>query len=383
MSPRGSLAALRFARGWMAPSGPGAPAGLAEAVVSSALPGVAGEVRALRVAPRGAEPHPGWVVLHGVTVLGLEHPSLLRFARALAASGSHVLVPEIPAWTRLELAPAEAQRLVCAAVKALAADPRTTPGGVGVAGFSFGGPQALAAAADADVAPHLRKVLAWGSYARFRSALAFSFSGELAPEASWAPGASEAEGKPTRPDPYARWVAGANLLPLVSGYGSLDATAAALRELSRLWGESAIDAYSPDSDPVRNELRAGLSARERGIFDIFAPPAGRLPDPAAAAEICDALDRAAALHHPLLDPVPALERIHVPVHLLHGREDVLIPWTETPRLEALIRPRAPAVHATITGLFSHSAGDTGLSRGAQLVEGGRLFQAVRKVLAFR
>jgi len=355
----------------MAPPGPGGPPGLVEAVLPVALPGVEGEVRALRVAPRGGGPHPGWVVLHGITVLGLEHPSLLRFARSLAAAGNHVLVPEIRPWTRLDLAPAEAQRLLCAAVEALAADPRTAPGGVGVAGFSFGGPQALAAAGDPGAAPHLRKVLAWGSYARFRSALAYAFAGDPAP------------GGIARPDPYARWVAGANLLPLVTGYGSLDATAGALRELSRLWGASAIDAYSPDSDPVRTGFRQGLPPREREIFDIFAPPAGQLPEPGAAGEICDALDRAASGHHPLLDPVPSLRRIHVPVHLVHGREDVLIPWTETTRLEALVRPRAPAVHATVTGLFSHSEGETGLTRRAQVVEGGRLFQAVRKVLAFR
>ncbi|TVP42284.1 MAG: hypothetical protein EA350_16700 [Gemmatimonadales bacterium] len=356
------------------------PAGLVEGVETVRLPGVDGEVRALRVAPRGGAPHPGWVLLHGITVLGLEHPSLLRFARALAGAGNHVLVPEIRAWTRLELSPAQAQRVVCGSLEFLATDPRITPGGVGVAGFSFGGPQALAAAGDPAGGPHLRKVLAWGSYARFRSALGFSFSGELQPTHGSDRGAPLTT---IHPDPYARWIAGANLLPLVQGFGSLDATASALRTLSRLWGKSAIDAYSSDSDPVRIQLREGLPPGERELFDVFAPPAGRIPDPAAGAEMCELLARTASRHHPLLDPVPSLPPLGVPVHLVHGRQDVLIPWTETTRLEALIRPRAPKVHATVTGLFAHSAGETGLSRRAQLVEGGRLFQAVRKVLAFR
>src|SRR5690606_28412635 len=51
-------------------------------------------------------PHPAWVVLHGLTYRGRYHPSLERLARALAASGALVFVPEIPEWRRLRVAPA-------------------------------------------------------------------------------------------------------------------------------------------------------------------------------------------------------------------------------------------------------------------------------------
>src|SRR5688500_20209756 len=46
----------------------------------------------------------GWVVLHGLTAVGREHPSLDRFARALAATDTLVMVPDIPEWRHLRIA---------------------------------------------------------------------------------------------------------------------------------------------------------------------------------------------------------------------------------------------------------------------------------------
>jgi len=370
--PLPALAALRFGRGWATLAGPVPPPWLEETVAPLSLPGEAAPVRVLRVAPRRGAPHPGWVVLHGLTVRGLAHPSLLRFARALAASGAHVLVPEIEPWTRLELAPEQARRILAGGVEALAMDPRVRAGGVGVAGFSFGGPQALAMAADPGLAPFLRTVLAWGSYARFGTALDFAFSGEHV----------HAGGREQlRPDPYARWIAGANLLPLSRGLGSPAATASALEEMARRWGEETIDAWGSDADRLRAELRTGLPRGERDLFDLFVPAAGVTPDPRGVAEVIRELEATAAAHLPLLDPVPGLGRIHVPVHLLHGRRDVLIPWSETRRLEELLRPRAAEVHATITDLFAHSDQGGEPRRGGRLAEGVNLFRATRRLLA--
>ena len=57
---------------------------------------------------------------------------------------------------------------------------------------------------------------------------------------------------------------------------------------------------------------------------------------------------------PLL-AVPDRVDVEVPVFLLHGRHDHLIPFTETLRLAPRIR--SPRVSVAITGLFGHSAGD--------------------------
>ena len=99
-----------------------------------------------RPAGRGG-PRPGWVLLHGLTCRARAHPALDRFARAVAAAGSLVLVPEVPEWRRLRPAPARTLPTIPAAIRALASLEGADPDRIGVIGFSFGATQALIAAA--------------------------------------------------------------------------------------------------------------------------------------------------------------------------------------------------------------------------------------------
>jgi hypothetical protein len=58
------------------------------------------------VVPKGdGGPYPGWVVMGGITRLGRQHPQLVRFKRSLASCGFAVLVPEVPEWQELQVAP--------------------------------------------------------------------------------------------------------------------------------------------------------------------------------------------------------------------------------------------------------------------------------------
>jgi pimeloyl-ACP methyl ester carboxylesterase len=345
-------------------------------------PGPASSVRAVRVVPardggdpRGGHPLPGWVVLHGLTVPGIEHRSLRRFARSLAATGARVLVPEIPPWTRLAFAPDEARRIAAAAVAAHARDPGVAPGGVHLAGFSFGGPQALALAADPGMRGELASVLAWGSYGRLDTTIRFGFTGEH----------RSSEGlEVLRPDPYGRWIVGANLLPATPGFEGSDAVAQGLHRVAFHAGETGLDAFDPELARYAAAVRAGIPAGDRPLLDLFLPPDGGTPPHDAAAEVASALLRTAHARMPALDPLPELGEIAVPVHLLHGRCDVLIPWSETERIDALIRPRAVSVHTTITGLFSHS-GDLGGGWGVRALAGraresARFVGALRRIL---
>jgi len=66
------------------------------------------------------------------------------------------------------------------------------------------------------------------------------------------------------------------------------------------------------------------------------------------------LARAVRRREPTLDPGPWLGDVSGPVHLLHGRHDRLIPFSEMLRLaEAL--PRGSVARCTVTRLFGHSA----------------------------
>lgn len=338
--------ALRFGRGWLRPpsylqtrerfiepeeGGPPVPATL-----------LAPE----RPSARG-EPLVGWVVLHGLTRPGRRHPSLLRFARAVASAGGRVLIPEIPEWTEMWFAPERAQAVIRGAVAHMAMDAASAPGGVMLVGFSFGAPQALLVAADPAFRPLLRGVVGWGGYGDLHRTVLFQFTGE-----------HEWKGRRfrTRPDPYGRWIVGANCLPLAQGEPGAEEVAEALRELAVEAGERAVMAWDPSLEPVRRHLRRRLPRRGRPLYDLFAPPGDQAPDPVRTRELTDRLIPEVRREIPLLDPLPLIEGIPVPVRLLHGRGDHLIPFTETLAVAEALAHRAPDLEHGVTGLFAHSGG---------------------------
>src|SRR5690554_6439481 len=95
---------------------------------------------------------PGYVVLHGLTRTVRAHVGLRTFARAVAASGHAVLVPEIPEWRELRVAPAITLETIQAAVRELHDRPEVDPDRIALVGFSFGATQALIAASDPSTA---------------------------------------------------------------------------------------------------------------------------------------------------------------------------------------------------------------------------------------
>ena len=312
-----------------------------------------------------------WVVLHGLTVPGRHHESLVRFARALAATNALVFVPDIPEWRDLRLATAVSVPSIRAAVHALSRRPEVDPGRLGLIGFSFGATQALVAAADPAIAAILNGIAAWGGYCDVRSLFRFGIDGR-----------HELDGRiyTIEPDPYGRWIIGANYLPLVSGYEDHHEVARALRALALEAGRRRVYAWDPVYDPLKRQLRERLPAHGRDLFDLFAPPSGQpIRDVPWALAIADALATAALAAEPILDPGPALPHLTTPVLLAHGRDDRLIPFTQSVRLARALPPGILR-NATITALFSHSGGtQAGLGVLGKLREGFRFAALLNRI----
>src|SRR6185436_17868084 len=133
---------------------------------------------------------------------------LVRFARSLAHTGAAVLVPEVPEWKALRLAPGLTVPTVRAAVPALHAIPGVGGQPVGLIGFSFGAPHAVAAAALPELAWALRSVVGFGGYCDLLRTLRFLFLGEH----DW-----RGERFHVTPDPYGRWIVAGNYLPHIPG----------------------------------------------------------------------------------------------------------------------------------------------------------------------
>lgn len=334
------------------------------------VPAGGGPIAATRIGPAGGGPRPGWVVLHGITVPGRRHPTLLRFARALASSGGVVLVPEIESWARLRIDPEAADRTIAAAARHLADDPGVAPGGVAVVGFSFGATQALVTAAHPELRRDIRSVVGFGGYCDLARTLRFMMVGQH----EWMGSRYSAA-----PDPYGRWIVAANYLTRAPGYGGAGAVARAAEELAAEAGRRSVYAGDPVYDALKAELRAELEPADREIWDLLAPPAGVTPPVEPALELADALVRSALETHPALDPRPALADLDRRIVLAHGHADLLIPFTETLRLRQHLPPEADA-SAVVTRLFAHSSGAEPLRLHEYPVEGYRYYRLLARAL---
>lgn len=317
-------------------------------------------------------PLPAWVVLHGLTYRGRHHPSLERFARAVAASGALVFVPEIPEWRRLRVAPALTAATIRSAILALNRRADAAEGRTGLLGFSFGATQGLIAAADPALKDQVQGLAAWGGYCDLFNLFRFGIAGEF-----------ELDGVTQRcePDPYGRWIMGANYLTRVPGHSGYTALASALEQLAHDAGRRGTAAWDPVYDPLKARLRADLPPAQRELFDVFAPPAGQqVPGLERAREFAHELAAAALKADPLLDPGPFLPAVPLRTLLAHGKDDRLVPYTETMRLARAI-PAERRVACTVTALFSHSGGSqAGLGPVARAREAARFVGLLRDIL---
>ncbi len=330
------------------------------------------EVPASVIIPAGGGRNlPGWVVLHGVTRPGRFHPSLLRFVRALASSKAAVLVPQVPEWVDLKLEPERTLPTVRAALDGLRSLPSTTDGPYGLIGFSFSAPQVIIAAAHQDVSDQLAGVIGFGGYCDVASMVRFQMTGRF----EWEDAAHH-----LRPDPYGRWIMGGNHLTSIPEYQNAQDVANALWQLAVEAGERRILAWDPSYDSLKEQLRKHVSQDRREIFDLFAPPSDREPPETEAERITPLLTRADTAAAPLLDPLPFLNRVGTRVQLIHGRNDRLIPYTETLRLEAAF-PESRRVDTTITALMDHSQqGGRLASIGKEISEGTKLLRTLGRLL---
>jgi pimeloyl-ACP methyl ester carboxylesterase len=317
-------------------------------------------------------PGPAWVLLHGLTFHGRTHPALDRFARALAASGATVFVPEIPEWSELRVKPAATGPSIEGAIDTLIDERLAHADRIGVFGFSFGATQALAALADPRLGERVRALVAWGGYCDLHRLFRFGITGE-----------HELDGIRERvdPDPYGAWIMGANYLTGIPGYERFADLGAALGELARESGRRGIYARDPVYDTLKVQLQEGLPPAQREVFRVFAPVTGQPPaDPAEIEELIRELAAAALRADPLLDPQPLIPNLRVRTVIAHGRDDRLIPYTESLRLGRAL-PEGASGRCVITSLFAHSTGaGAGLSRWARARETFRFLSLLHQIL---
>ena len=332
---------LSFTRAWLRP-----PRDVIEEEVTVDRDGTA--VRATLVRPSiTASDLPAWVVMHGITRPGRSHTQLVRFTRALARAGIAAIVPDVPEWRDLQLRPDLSVPSIAASVRWLRDSELIRDEPVGVVGFSFGAPHAVGARASPRLRDEIGAACGFGGYCSLRHTFRFMMTGRYN---------AAGEEAYLKPDPYGRWIVAANYLTAVPGYEDATDVAEALRTLACHAGDIGATSWHALYDPIIHDLRGIIAMERRGLFDVFAPGSKAHAPRPEAFRIGEQLEEAARLTDPTLDPSSVLGAVRGTVHLLHGRVDHLIPYSESQRMAKALRVASPRL--TITRLFNHSAQET-------------------------
>ncbi len=266
------------------------------------IPTDAGPVPGRIYSPADDTAPPAIVLIHGVHRLGIEEPRLKHFAETIASGGVAVLTPEIKELASYAVDESSLVTLA-ASMRFLRARLALGSGKVGLMGISFGGGLALVAAADPRNANDIGFVASVGAHHDLSRVLRFFATNEIA-----------------RPD-------GSILKRKAHDYGPLivvlghaeaffaEADAETARAALRLWLAEQFDAA--------REAARGLSDDGRKRMDVlFAHDVGSL-GPALLAEVARNDARARTV-----SPSAHMAGIHVPVFVLHGEEDAVIPPSE-------------------------------------------------------
>ncbi len=260
----------------------------------------AGPVRARMYTPVRHPNAPGLVVFHGVHHLGMDEPRLMSFAAAMAACGLQVLTPELPDIKDYRVS--ESSIAVIGASAKWFAQQQHRP--VGVMGLSFSGGLSLVAAANPAYRPSMKLVFAVGSQGSMNRVASYYRTGDAA-----------------MPDGSRELLPAHEYGPLVLEYEHVEEFVA-----------------TPDVAPIRKVLRAHLyedKDAERTSMDELSPrqqaEAAELMD--ASSDVVHGMLRSSELRHRKemagLSPENHLGELTVPVFLLHGEADNIIPAAET------------------------------------------------------
>lgn len=254
------------------------------------------------------------VLVPGAAVLGRQEPRLRNLARSLARAGFLVIVPELPGPRRLSLSRADADALADVLRGANANRPWLPSG---IAAVSYGVGPAIIAALEPDLLGKVDFIVAIGGYHNTDTAIQFMVTGTFRR-------ANDPLLHRMAPNNYSRWVF------LHANAGRLDDVRD--RDLLRSFADRRLD----DANASSTDIRALLSPQGLAVLDLL-----EATDPAQIPMLIAALPEAVrrdidSLNLALHDLKPLAARLI----LVHGRDDPIIPYSESEALAAAARPGA-------------------------------------------
>ncbi len=297
------------------------------AVDELSLPSANVMVRARLYTPVDHPNAPALVVLHGVHHLGIDEPRLIAFATAMSACGLRVLTPELPDIKDYHIG---ANSIATIGDSAEWFSRHTGNRPVGVMALSFTGGLSLLAAADPQFQPSIKFVFAVGAPDEMGRVAAFYRTGQ-----------------DLRPNGTEQLLSPNEYGPLVLEYENLEdfvpaADLAPLRAVLRahLYED---EPNSPAEKAALARLNPQQAGEARALMATDSPTTRALLARAEAKHITDMAG---------VSPHGHLSHLTVPVYLLHGAGDNVIPAAETLWMESEL-PTTTLKAALISPVLSH------------------------------
>jgi dienelactone hydrolase len=282
----------------------------------------------------------GILMVPGVHAAGIEEPRLVGFARDIAATGHPVLTVELPDLARYEITTRTTDMIEDAAGWMMRrAEYHGADGRIGMLGISFGGGLSIVASARPAIRNGVAFVMAFGGHADLPRTLKYLCTG------------IQPDGKAFPPHDYGLAIVlhgAADRVVPAEQVPALRAAILSFLEASRLdmvdktkslaEFERAKTLATTLQEPSRTYM-GYVNARDvASLGPVLLPHVAELGgDPSLS---------------PALSPLPA-----VPVYLLHGTGDNVVPAIESTLLGEHLRARGVPVHVLLTPLITHAEVD--------------------------
>ncbi len=301
---------------------------------------------------------PGIVLNHGVVAGGMSDLRLTNFADALARAGYVALVPEFINLKEFRVRPSDVDEMV-GSYEYLERLPDVNPDRVGFFGFSYAGGLAVLAANDPRISERVRFCFLLGSYYDLRSIVTYATTGYYLEDGEWVY---------MKPRHMGKWAVLRNSLELVGD----DTDRRLLRRIANSKLEDDTCDVSASADSLGEEGALLYELMMNG-------------DPDAAAGIIDRLSPRILSYFDELSMPGNIENVTARLIIVHGRDDNLMPYTESILLAENAPPKAIVELRILESLqhvdleFSWEGGPAGWA--ATLAEIGRVYSLMYALLS--
>jgi len=302
----------------------------------------------------GDESDAALVLVPGAVPEGKDDPRLVAFANTLARARFTVLVPEIANLRTLRIRPTDV-RHIADAVRYLteAREAGRVSGPIGLAAISYAAGPAVLAALQPRVREDMRFLVAVGGYYDVEAVVAFFTTGGYreGPEQPWQHGT---------PNAYGKWL-------------FVRANAERMRDpRDRVLLTSMAERKLRDLDAGIADLTSKLGPEGSSVQALLANT-----DPAAVPALIAALPPAIRTDMAALDVKRHdLSNLSAQLILIHGRDDAIIPYSESMALAVAAPPGQTALYV-VDNLAHVKLGPGGI------LDGLRLWRAVYRLLEER